>query len=226
MEQKIISITEQELELEDYLDMQTAVRVYGNSLIKNDSMHIFVSDSALDEWADRNHFYEVDELPVTIMTFGAAVDYAVKNKVSVLYISGFYDELSSLSGDELKAAGDLAKKYCLLVSAKKSEADAKRAAKALRECEVYIHGTLPSNLAKGDGFGTETMKRSKDGKEWTAVPVFLNERSAKKQNSNDAPVSKCRLCDVAFLYRTMFKIFVEPYLHYGYEFEAEDIFNK
>lgn len=223
MEEKIIEITEQELELEDYISMRVAVRDYDGSLIKNDSVLVFVSDSALDEWADQNHFYETDTLPIRIMDFGEAVNYAAENKASRLFIAGFYDELSSLSGKELKAAGELAFKYCVLKNASKSEEAAKKAAKKLRDKEFFIHGILPADMKKGDSFGTESIKRSDGKSEWSATPLFLNRRSAEKQNPNDAPVNACRLCDTAFLYRTMFKIFVEPYESYGFEFEPDDI---
>ena len=223
MEEKIIQITEEELELEDYLDMRIAVRAWGDSLIKNDKMLIFVSDCALDEWADKNRFFDVSELPIRVMTFGSAVNHALNAKVSGIEILGFYDDMSFLSSSELKKTSALVKNYMALESLQINPDEIKRVARQIRENEVYIHGTLPTDYREGDRFGTETMKREKDGTEYTSVPVFLSERSAVKQNPNDAPVNKCKLCDVAFMYRTMFKLFLEPYKRYGFEMDPEDI---
>lgn len=223
MEEKIINITEEELELEDYLDMRIAVRAWGDSVIKNDKMLIFVSDCALDEWADKNHFYDVSELPIRVMTFGSAVSYALKSKVSGIEILGFYDDTSFISANELKKASSLVQNYMALEELQINPEKQSRICRQIRENEVYIHGTLPNDYKEGDRFGTETMKREKDGTEYTAVPVFLSERSALKQNPNDAPVNKCKFCDVAFMYRTMFKIIVEPYKRYYHEFEPDDI---
>lgn len=222
MEEKIIEITDEILELEDYLDMQIAVRSFGESLIKNDKMLIFVSDCALDEWADKNRYFDISELPIKMMSFAEAVIYAATNKVT-LEIAGFYDELSVLKGLELKKAAQTAEIFLPLLKAAGNTESLKKAARKIREKTVFIHGTLPTDYKEGDRFGTETMKRKKGEVEYTAVPVFLNERSAKKQNPNEAPISSCRLCDVAFMYRTMFKILIEPYQRYAVELDAEDI---
>ncbi|GKX65936.1 hypothetical protein [Inconstantimicrobium mannanitabidum] len=214
----------EQLQLMQHIDNNVAILLYDRSVVSDGNVQIFITNDSLNKWLAENSDY-VKENKVTYYAdrLGKAVDYVIQNdNVKGLIIEGLSSVSLYITHEDLQPLKDLVDSFCIMYACVCNKINNEKAAKLMANKQIFFLGNMPT-FKKDSEFGIQTLKRSKDGKEYESISVFLTEEQAEKYNATKSPVSKCRLSDLARLYKGMFNFIIEPHCNYWVEFTAEEI---
>lgn len=214
----------EQLQLMQHIDCNVAILLYDRNVVSDGNVQIFITNDSLNKWLAENSDY-VKENKVTYYgdRLGKAIDYVIQNdSVKGLIIDGLSPVSLYITHEDLQPLRDLVDSFCIMYACVCNNISNEKAAQLMANKQIFFLGNMPT-FKKDSEFGIQTLKRSKDGKEYDSISIFLTEEQAEKYNAHKSPISKCRFSDLARLYKGMFSFIIEPHCNYWVEFTAEEI---
>lgn len=221
------NVTLDQLQLFEHVDYNTCIMLSNKNVLIDGDAHIFLTDDSLKKWVSENK-EEIENKKITFYNdrLGKVLDFVIQNEnVKGLIIEGLTPTFLYITHEDLQPLKDLIDSFCIMYACVCNKIDNTKAAELMSEKEIYFIGEMPT-LQKGSTFGVETIKRSKNNIEYESIKVFLTGGHAQKYNGNNRPITKYRLYDLAWMYRGMYQIIIEPHCNYWVELKTEDIIKK
>lgn len=219
--------TLEQLQLFEHVDSNVDILLLNKNLLIDGDVHIFITNDSLKKWISENkEETENKKITYTNDRLGKVLDYVIQNEiVKGLIIDGLAPTSLYITNEDLQPLKDLIDSFCIMYACTCNKIEKAKTAKLVANKEIYFIGEMPISQ-KGSTFGVETLKRKENNIEYESIEVFLTGEHVQKYNKNNKTITRCRLYDLAWMYKGMFQIIIEPHCNYWVELNPEDIIKK
>lgn len=215
-----------QLQLHDHLDQVVGILRFNEEISHDGVVHIFITPDSMNLWLNTVK-KELEGITTTHFSdrLGLTLNCIINDpKLEGLSIVGLTHQALFITREDLLPMKDIVDSFTVLFAYATKKMPRTDAAVRMAKKELYFLGTMPDK-SSNDKFGAVTMKRYAGTHVYEAIKLFLCPEHAMRFNTKKAPVSKCRLSDMAKLYTSSFNYMIEPHCNYHAKFSYKDILN-
>lgn len=204
----------------EQLDRIVAILAINKNIEIKKALHICITKESLN--IAKKELDNEEKIEIVKVPLGLAIDNVIhQDNYEALIIYGLFNKPAIIIKEDFKVLEDIIDTYCILHAVSNKTLEKEKAFELLKNKDMYIIGTLPTNKMKpGDKFGFEIMKRKNEQEEYETIKCFITKESANKYNANKHPITPIKLIDIFNLFEN---IIIEPHRSYWAEFRKKDL---